>query len=173
MSGYGEKPFGIRDIKVTDISGTTQVDLPVAQKMACKERFVSAELHGDDSLKDVQTFTDALEWELEAGGIPLDAYAIMTGRSIATADTTPTETSTMVASAGDVMPYFKIYGKAIDGAGDIHILIHKCKLNAPIEGEFADGSYYVTKASGLAIDDETTGIYEMVQNETAAALPAT
>jgi hypothetical protein len=172
MAGYGDKPFGIRDIKITDITGSTQVDLPVAQKMACKERLVSAELHGDDSLQSVQSSTDALEWELEAGGIPLEAYAIMTGRTNVTAGSSPNETITMTARSGDIMPWFKIYGKAVDGSGDIHVKIFKAKLNAPIEGEFADGAFYVTKCAGLAMDDGTA-LYEFVQNETAAALPST
>ena len=172
MAGYGDKPFGIRDIKVTDITGASQVDLPVAQKMACKERLVSAELHGDDSLQSVQSSTDALEWELEAGGIPLEAYAIMTGRTVTESGSDPNLVNTMTARAGDIMPYFKIYGKAVDGDGDIHVKIFKAKLNAPIEGEFADGAFYVTKCAGLAVDDGTA-LYEFVQNQAAAALPST
>jgi hypothetical protein len=172
MSGFGDKPFGIRDIKLTNIAGSTQVDLPVAQKMACKERLVSAELHGDDTLKSVQSSTDALEWELEAGGIPLEAYALMTGRTVVAAGTQPNQTVTLTAQSGDVMPWFKIYGKAVDGTGDVHVKIFKAKLNAPIEGEFADSAFYVTKCAGLAIDDDVNGLYEWVQNETAADLPS-
>ena len=170
MAGYGDKPFGIRDIKMTDITGSTQVDLPVAMKLAFKERLVTAELHGDDSLQSVQSNTDAVEWELEAGGIPLEAYALMTGRTATESGVNPDRTNTLTARAGDVMPYFKIYGQAIDGSGDIHVLIPKCKLNAPIEGEFVDGGFYVTKCSGLAVDDGTK-LYEMVQHETAEDVP--
>lgn len=172
MAGYGDKPFGIRDIKLTPLPSGSQIDLPVAMKLAFKERLVTAELHGDDALVSVQSNTDAVEWELEAGGIPLEAYALMTGRSVAVSGTTPTEDTTLTANSGDVMPWFKIYGKAVDGDGDIHVKISKAKLNAPIEGEFVDGGFYVTKCSGLAVDDGTN-LYEMVQNETAAALPGT
>ena len=171
MAGYGDKPFGIRDIKLTPLPSGSQVDLPVAMKLAFKERLVTAELHGDDSLQSVQSNTDAVEWELEAGGITLEAYAVMTGRTVAIASTSPNETTTLTANSGDVMPWFKIYGKAIDGDGDVHVKIPKCKLNAPIEGEFADGGFYVTKCSGLAVDDGSE-LYEMVQNETAADLPS-
>jgi hypothetical protein len=172
MSGYGDRPFGIREVILTTIDGATQVTLPVAMKLAFKERLVTAELHGDDSLQSVQSNTDAVEWELEAGGIPLEAYGLMTNRTVVeSGGPSPELVNTRTARAGDVMPYFNVYGKAIDGTGDIHVLIPKCKLNAPIEGEFADGAFYVTKCSGLAIDDGTS-LYQMVQNETADTLPS-
>ena len=42
-----------------------------------------------------------------------------------------------------------------------------------IEGEFKDGEFWVTKCSGIAVDDGTNGLFDVVQNETSAALPVT
>ncbi len=169
---HGDKPFGLRDIKLTNMAGSTQVDLPAATKMAFKTRVVSGEMHGDDALKALQTYEDALEWELESGGIALDAWALMTGRTAVSSGTTPNEIITYTATAGTNYPYFKIYGKALgDESDDVHVLILKAKLNSGIEGEFGDGEFFVTKCTGLAVDDDVTGIYQVIGHETATALP--
>lgn len=44
MAGFGDKPFGLRDIKLTNAAGTTQVDLPSAMKMTFRERLTSGEI---------------------------------------------------------------------------------------------------------------------------------
>jgi len=164
------KPFGLRDIKLKPTTGA-QIDLPNAQTMTFKERLTSGEMRGDDATQAVVALTDALEWELEAGGISLEALALMTGRTIALTGMTPNQKNTMVANAGDVYPYFSIYGKSVsDGSDDIHVLIYKAKLTGALEGEFADGEFFVTKCQGIAITNGTK-IYEIVHNETAASLP--
>ncbi len=169
---YGDKPFGLRDVKLTNIGGTSQVDLPASMKLSFSERISSSELRGDDVTKAVVAFADAVEWELEAGGISLEAYALMTGRTVTTAGVSPNETKTMPGSAGDAFPYFKIYGKSLgEGNDDIHCKLFKCKVTE-LEGEFGDGEFFVTKCSGIAVDDGTNGIFEFVQNETATALPS-
>lgn len=170
---YGDKPFGLRDIKITDIDGNNQEDLPAGMTMSFTPRVKSGELSGDDKTVAVASISDALEWELEAGGIGVDAWAIMTGRTVSTSGTSPNEETTYTANAQEQFPYFKIYGKSIgDGDDDVHVKIYKAKLTEPPGGEFADGEFFTTSCSGVAIDDGTNGIYEVVQNETAASLPS-
>ena len=109
-----------------------------------------------------------------AAGRPLKEtlHEVLTGRTITAAGTTPSQTNTITANAGDVYPYFKLYGKSVgDGTDDVHILIQKAKCTGAIEGEFKDGEFWVTKASGVAITNGTK-IYDIVQHETAANLPA-
>lgn len=169
---WGRKPFGLRDIKLTSIDGSTQVDLPNAQTLRFSERLTSGELRGDDVTVSVVAYTDALEWELSAGGISLQAYALMTGRNVASSGSTPNQIQSMTGAAGDVFPWFKIYGKShADGDDDIHVLIYKAKLMQPIEGTYQDGEFLVTSCSGMAIDDGSNGLFKIIQNETAAALP--
>lgn len=173
MSTFGNKPFGLRDIKVTNIGGTTQKDLPAAQKLKITPKMKSGELEGDDALVSVVAFIMSAEWELEAGGIDLDALAIITGRTLTTAGTTPNQTNTLKLSAGDVMPYFKVYGKSMgDSTDDIHAKMSKCKCTE-LEGEFSDGEFYITSCKGVAVDDGTNGVVSVVQNETATTLPIT
>ena len=167
------RAFGLRDIKLTPLPTGTQVDLPVAMTLSFKEALVSGEMHGDDVVQAVVAITDKIEWSLEAGGISLEALKVLTGRTIALLGTTPNQTNTVLARAGDVMPYFKIYGKSVgDGSDDIHVLIYKAKLTDGLEGEWKDGEFYIQKCSGIAIDNGTK-LWEAVQNETAATLPAT
>ncbi len=171
---YGDKPFGLRDVKLTNIGGTTQVDLPAGQKLGFKFRMTTGELRGDDQIMSIQSMVDAAEWSLEAGGISLEAWALLTGYTQTEAGTTPSQTNTLNITGGACMPYFKIYGKVVGDtcADDIHVLLYKCKLTEPLEGEFSDGEFMITKCAGIAIDDVTNGLVDFVQNETAAALPS-
>lgn len=170
---YGDKPFGLRDVKITNIAGDAQVDLPASRTLSFSERIRSGELTGDDSLVAVVAFAEAVEWSLEAGGISLEAYALLTGRTATEAGTTPNQTMTLAGEAGDTFPYIKIYGKSLgEGDDDIHCKIFKAKVTS-LEGSFGEGEFFVTSCSGVAVDDGTDGIFEFVQNETAADLPAT
>lgn len=170
---YGEFPFGINDIKVTDISGTTQVDLPNAQRITFNPVLITGQLRGDDKRVASVARLEALDWEMDAGGISLEALAIITGKPVVTGGTTPNETKTVTLEGGDNLPWFKIYGKSLgDGADDVHVLIYKAKC-LQFSGVFQDAQFWVTAMTGEAIDDETNGIFDIVQNETAAALPAT
>jgi hypothetical protein len=176
MADYGDKPWVLVDVKLTDISGTTQVDLPASRQLTFKERVISAELRGDGKTLAVGAMPDAVEWSLESGGIPLEAYEIMTGRAPVESGTTPTRTNTWAGDMGPdySYPYFKIYGKSLgDGAGDVHCLIYKAKITDGIEGTFGDGEFFLTACSGLGIDDGANGAFEFVQNETATTLPTT
>lgn len=175
MSGYGEKPFGLYDIKLTNIGGTTQVDLPYAQTLTFKERLVSGELRGDGHTVAVVSEVDAVEASLEAGGISLEAYALMTGRTVTSSGTTPTAKTTLNSDGATRFPYFKIYGKSLgDGTDDVHVKLYKCKLTDGLEGNLADGEFMMSNlGSIICIDDGTNGIFDIVQNETATTLPVT
>lgn len=168
---FGDKPFGIRDIKIVGKSGAA-VDLPNARTMSFNERVRSGELSGDDKTVAIVAYADAVEWTLEAGGISLEAYAELTGRTVVTAGVTPNQTKTLSGDGGDVFPYVKIYGKSIgDGDDDVHVKIFRAKVTN-IQGQLADSEFFVTSCQGTGIADATNGLFDVVQNETAANLPA-
>jgi len=175
MSDFGEKPFGIYDIKLTNSGGTVQVDLPYAQTLTIKERVVSGEMRGDGKTVAVVSEVDALEASLEAGGISLEAYALMTGRTMTTSGTTPSRKNTLNGDGAERFPYFKIYGKSLgDGSDDVHVKLYKCKLTEGLEGSLKDGEFLMSKVGSIiCIDDGVNGIWDIVQNETAATLPTT
>lgn len=174
MAGYGDKPYGLREIKLVSMAQTpVVVTLPAATKLSFKPNITSGEMRGNDQIQALVAIEDSVEWSLENGGISLEAWALITGRTVVESGSTPNRTLAMNLDGGRVYPYFKIYGKAVgeNATDDIHVKLYKCKLTEPIDGEFADGEFYVTSCSGKALPT-ATGIGEIVQNETAAALPA-
>ena len=99
------------------------------------------------------------------------AYARLTGRTASSAGSTPNETLTLGANAGDVFPYVRIYGRSVGDAGDdVHCKLYKAKVS-DVQGVFRDGEFWVSSLAGLAMKDASTGkTLEFVQHETAAGL---
>ena len=166
------KPFGLRQITLVPLPSGTAVALSAAQTLSFEEALTSGELRGNDATKAIAAYTDKVNWSLEAGGLSLEAIKVLTGRTITASGTTPNQKNTVLARAGDTMPYFKIYGKIVnDDGSDIHCLIYKAKLTGGLTGEWKDGEFYIQSAEGVAIDDGSK-LYELVHNETATTVPA-
>lgn len=171
---HGDRPYGVRDLKVATLPGeSTIIDIPI-MTLGFSERIVSSELVADDALAAVAAHVQAVEWSISAGGLPLAAYALVTGRTIAETGSTPNELRTLTGSAGDKMPYFKLYGQSLAEEDDgMEIVIYKCKItdNAP-DGEFTANEFYQAGITGVAIDDGSNGIFDLVGEETPSGLPA-
>jgi hypothetical protein len=172
MSVGGDKPFGINDIQIADSAGETQADLPAARVLAFNPRIISAELSGDDQIKAVASRLQAVDWELEAGGVDLDVVAIMSGYTVGSSGTTPNQSEWIQWDGGQCFPYFQIFGKAlgVDCDDDFHVYIYKAKITE-WEGRLQDGQFYISRCRGMAIDDGTNGVMRIVQQETATDLP--
>lgn len=169
-SAYGEKLFGLHEVKIVSMDGGTVVDLPVSQKLTFKERVISAESPGDDAIQALQTVPIAVDWELDNGGIPLPAYALMTGRTLSVDGTSPTEVATLEGTL-QPFPYFQIFGKVLDDStGDLHCKIGKAKLTEAPEGSFEFGKFFVLNMKGTALVDANGNLYEFAAHETAEAL---
>lgn len=168
MSGYGEYAFGLRQIALYNSDGTGKIALPAALMLHVTPLLQSARFEADGRLVGAAGFVAGAEWELEAGGISLEALAKLTGDTAASAGSAPNRTLTFSAAAGDAMPYIRIAGRAISDAGDVFCRLYRCKLEA-LEGTFRDGEFWVTYAQGVAVSDGTR-VFEFVQQETAAAL---
>jgi len=165
-------PFGLHEIVVTNITGTTQVALPAANRLMGKERYQTGEATGDDKLNAIASTLLAIDWELEAKGISLEARAIITGRTLTTAGATPNEVKSMVDDGGARLPYFKIYGKSLgDGDDDIHVLLYKCKCTEGAEETLSYGEFAGPTYKGIAVDDNVNGVRKVIINETADDLP--
>jgi hypothetical protein len=133
---------------------------------------IGGELKGGDKIVAVASSPEALEWSLENGGLQLDALALMTGWTATASGTTPNGVNTLKAHAGTAFPYFTIYGKVLSSNNDdLHVKIWKAKITGNIEGQFQGGAFHVDKISGIAVEDSVNGLFDLVQNETATALP--
>lgn len=171
-------PYGLRDVKVTPVAadGTlgTSVDLPNARTFSFEESEDFEELRGDDKVVATRGQGASVSWELESGGISLDAYAVMNGGLVEVGGVAPDETITYTKKSTDAKPRFQVEGQAIsESGGDFHCVLPNCKATEGLSGELSDGAFWLTSASGTAIADPTTEIiYEFVQNSTATPITA-
>lgn len=175
-------PYGLRDVKVTALSadGTTlvgsPVDLPASQTFSFSETEDFQELRGDDRVYATRGSGPTVDWSLESGGISLEAYAVINGGLVTTTGVSPNVVKRYRKLATDSRPYFKVEGQAInDNGGDFHCIVYRCKADSSLDGELADQTFWITKASGSgygSLDPATLDVvYDFIQNETAAAIP--
>ena len=177
-------PYGIRDAKLTpytDAQGTvldvSSIDLPNMQTLSFSESEEFAELRGDDRLVTARGHGAQVDWSLEAGGISIKAWAIMSGGSVIESGLTPNRKIILRKKATDTRPFFRIDGRIIsDSGGDVHVRIYRCRCNDSIEGDFTDGEFFVTSASGVGLpllDDTNDLLYDIIRNETPTVLTTT
>ena len=180
-------PYGIRDIKVTpytDANGSiladgadVTIDLPNARTLSFSEAEDFEELRGDDRVVTTRGKGAQVEWELESGGLSLEAWKVMTGGTIIDSGISPAAQRIFRKKGSQTRPWFRIEGQSIsDSGGDIHCIIYRCRFTDNLEGEFNDGEFFLTsgKGSGLPMLDQTDDIlYDFVQNETPIAIPTT
>lgn len=170
-------PYGIRDIKISpmnsDGSYGTAVDLPASRTLGFAEAEEFETLRGDDRDVAIHGKGPKVDFSLEAGGISLEAWQVMTGGTLSELGSTPNQTKALLKKTTDSRPYFKVEGQSInDVDGDTHVVIYKCKLTANLEGEFADGGFFITSCSGQGIGDSSDNLYEITWNETTSAITA-
>ena len=174
-------PFGLRDVKLTpytDAAATTlgtAVDLPNSRTFSFSEAEEFTELRGDDKVVTTRGQGPSVEWDLEAGGLSLEALKVLVGGTIAETGTTPNQKKTFTKKTTDARPFFQVEGQVIsDSGGDVHCVLPRCRVTGNVEGEFADGEFFLTSASGVALGSTVSGdedvLYEFVHNETATAI---
>lgn len=175
-------PYGIRDCKITpytDASGSilaaTSIDLPNMQTFSFSETEEFQELRGDDRVVTTRGQGAQVEWSLEAGGISLKAWAIFTGGEVIESGVTPARKIILRKRGSDSRPFFRVEGQAIsDSGGDVHAIVYRCRCNDTVEGEFADGEFFVSSVSGLGLPLVAADfdlLYDLVQNETPVPIP--
>lgn len=174
-------PFGLRDVKLTPFTTEaataygTGVDLPVARTFSFSDSEDFEDLVGDDVTAASHGAGPQIEWELESGGLPFEAFKIMAGGTVAESGVTPAQKKIYTKLATDSRPYFKAEGQAIsDSGGDVHGIVYKAKATGELEGEFANGAFFLLAASGRGFASTVTAdvgkLYDFVQNETAVAI---
>lgn len=170
-------PFGLRDVRLWQLDATGArvtpgVDLPVSQTFSFKETVSSEQLMGDDVIQASHDYNPIVEWELDAGGISLEAYTILTGGTVTTTGVTPAQVKTLSKLTTDSRPYFEVEGQAIsDNGGDFHCIVYRCKADGDLDGKLDNGNFFVTKATGKGygrLDNQK--LYDFIQNETVAAI---
>lgn len=169
MSGYGEKPFGLREVVLYNEDGTLAVALPRAMMFHFTPLLDTYVATVEGLMVGINSRLAGFEWEIEGGGLSLEAFAKLTGDTTSLTGSTPNRVLTMSQDAGDAMPYLRVYGRALsDEGGQARIRVYKAKLTA-IEGTFRNREFWVTYSKGVAVKG-TNPLYEVAQQETSAVL---
>lgn len=171
-------PFGLRQVKLTPIAddGTLvtadAVFLPASRTFSFSETEDFEELQGDDTTVASHGAGPVVEWDLEGGGISLDAWKVMAGGTVTESGSTPAAKKVFTKLTTDARPYFQVEGRAIsDSGGDFHGRVFRCKADGDLEAEMSNGSFLLTSASGKGYGQAGTGkLYEFEHNETPVAL---
>lgn len=177
-------PFGLRDVKITPYTDATatalagaSIDLPNGRTFSFAETEDYTDLRGDDSLVATHGNGPSVKWSLEGGGVSLEAVQAMYGGTITTSGSAPNRIKKLRKSKTDIRPYFKVEGQMIsDSGGDLHAVVWRCKATDDLSGEFGDGQFFLTGASGVGLPCLIAGadlnaVWDFVQNETAATIP--
>lgn len=165
-------PYGVREIKLIPLTGAvegTAVALPVSRTLTFKESEDFEQLEGDDTIAAVHGKGPLVDWELEAGGISLAAWKVLSGGTVTTSGTSPNEIVSLKKNALDARPYFKIIGRSIgDSGGDFYVIIERAKVTGDLEGELSNGAFMLTNCSGQGIGATDDGdLWEFLVHETA------
>lgn len=169
-TGTDGKPFGLKEIVLVSYDGVTAISLPAALELEFEETVVSGEFFGNDELQGLVTQPLGVKGKFKAGGIPLDAYALMTGHTYGVSGVTPNEVATLQGDS-TTFPYFKAYGKSLGDVGDdVHVKLNKIKLTSSPKGSFKRGEFFMLEAEfqGVKVAGKA---YDLVANETTTALP--
>lgn len=167
-------PYGMRDCKIYPyadalgtILGSVGYDLPNMQTFSFAEAEEYTDLRGDDSLVATHGNGAQVNWSLEAGGIALAIWAILTGGQIIETGSAPTRVITLRKLSDDARPYFRVDGQIIsDSGGDVHAVVYRAKCNGDISGQFGDGAFFITAADGVGLPiPDTKLLYDIVQYE--------
>lgn len=168
-------PYGLRDVKlrplINGVAGAA-VDLPNSQVFSFEEAEEFDELRGDDKVRARRGKGPTVSWNLEAGGISLEAYAVLAGGTVVSTGVTPSQKKQFTKKDTDNRPEFFVEGMSIsESGGDFHGVLYRCKAEGKISGEMSDGTFWVTKCEGSALGRVSDGtIYDLIQNETGVAI---
>lgn len=178
-------PFGIRDIKIipytnltATVLGAAMVDLPYARTLSFTEAEDFEDLRGDDQLITSHGSGAWVEWELEGGGISLEALVALNGGTLTVTGVAPATVKTYRKTVTDQKPWFCLIGQSIsDSGGDLHAIIYRARVTDNIEGEFADQAFFMTAASGKGFGSWRTApagelgtLYDFVNHQTITAI---
>src|SRR5687768_18571295 len=111
-------PFGLRDVKVglldpVSFLPTVLVDLPNGQTFSFTDSEDFEVLRGDDRDVARRGKGATVEWELEKGGISLEAYAIMAGGTVPLSGVSPAEKKAYRKRITDQRPAFWLEGPSM------------------------------------------------------------
>ena len=177
-------PYGLRQLALTpylDAQGTclanTSYPLPVAMTLGFSESEQYDELRGDDILVAVHGRGPQVDWSLEAGGMNMTCWSLLSGGQVIEEGVAPTRITRMIKSADDLRPYVRIDGRAIsDSGGNLKTRIYRAKANGRLQADLRNGAFQTSRIDGVGlpmVGDGGRWLYEFIHEETDSAIPGT
>lgn len=174
-------PYGLRQLMLTPytdaqgtVLGSTSYPLPVAMTLGFSETEQFDELRGDDVLVAVHGRGAQVDWSLEAGGMSITCWAIISGASVVEEGVAPNRRTRLLKSADDLRPYFRIDGRAIsDSGGNLATRIYRAKANGRLQADHRGGAFATSRVDGVGlpmVGDGGRWLYEFIRNENDVAL---
>jgi hypothetical protein len=179
------KPYGLHRVWITpyqDTDGTvlseTSYRLPLAQTLAFTEAEKFDTLDGDDKTSvALQGSGATVNGSLEAGGLDLTTYAIISGSTLIESGIAPNIKRVVRKRGTDQRPYFRVDGQVIsNGGGDNVARIFRCKANGNIKADAKFGTFMVPSIDFLGTPmpgDDDDYLYEIEFNEQKTTLGST
>jgi hypothetical protein len=169
-------PYGLRQVMLTpftDAQGTvlstTSYPLPVAMTLGFSETEQFDELRGDDVLVAVHGRGAQVDWSLEAGGISITAWSIVSGAMVIEEGVMGSRVTRLRKSGDDQRPYFRIDGRAIsDEGGNFIGRIYKAKANGRLQADLRGGAFQTARIDGIGMPlsgDQGRWLYEFIIHE--------
>jgi hypothetical protein len=171
-------PYGLRQVMLTpftDAQGTVlsnvSYPLPVAMTLGFSETEQFDELRGDDVLVAVHGRGAQVDWSLEAGGISITAWSIVSGAKVIEEGVMGSRITRLRKSGDDQRPYFRIDGRAIsDEGGNFIGRIYKAKANGRLQADLRGGAFQTSRIDGIGMPltgDQGRWLYEFIIHEDA------
>jgi len=172
--GFVPIPFGARNLKVFPLNGEVPgagISLPYLRTLSFSETESYVDLRGDDALKFIHGVGPTVAWDIEAGGVCLEAVKALFGGSITETGTSPNGQKIFSKGIYDIRPYVIIEGQAIsDTGGDFHVKMYRARATSELTGKMADSAFWITAFKGTGLGRASDGkLYDFIQNETATA----
>lgn len=176
--------YGVRDAKLTQYADAlgmiltdTSVDMPYMQHLNFTEAEEFQELRGDDRLITTRGKGSQVNGDIQAGGLSIPAWAVITGGSIIERGLTPNREIELRKRSTQSRPFWRCDGKIIsDSGGDILVRIYRCRANGDIQANFADGEFQVSQIAFVGmplIDDTNDLLYSIFRRESTSEISLT
>ncbi|WP_044109847.1 fibronectin type III domain-containing protein [Mycobacterium canetti] len=179
------KPYGLHRLWIypyldSDGSVLSNVGhrMPIARKFMFTETEETDSLDGDDKTAlAIQGKGASVDGSLEAGGLDLMTYSIITGAQLVESGLEPNLKRTVRKRASDQRPYFRIDGQVISNGGGDHIArVWRCRANGKVQADMQYGTWMTPvidiKGTPLPFDD-ADWLYEIEFNQTKTTLGST
>lgn len=185
MGNPDTKPYGLNRVWITpytDTDGTilsdTSYRLPLAQTFAFAETEDFDTLDGDDKAAvAIQGKGATVDASLEAGGLDLMCFSIVTGGQLIESGIEPNVKRVVRKKGSDQRGYFRVEGQVIsNGGGDNVARVFRCKANGKISADMKYGTFMVPSIDIMGTPmpgDDDDYLYEIEFNEQKTTLGST